>query len=68
MYKSELLIQIMVSQIFIKIKKSMVTRGGPRRGPCLHLVSHKDKPLNLRNFISLKITHLKYYGNRISVT
>ena len=46
----------------------MVTRGGPRRGPCLHLVSHKDKPLNLRNFISLKITHLKYYGSWISVT
>ena len=29
---------------------------------------YKDKPLKLRNFMSLKITHLKYYGNGISLT
>ena len=29
---------------------------------------YKDKPLKLRNVTFLKITHLKYYGNRISVT
>ena len=31
-------------------------------------MAYKDKPLKLRNFISLKITHLKYYDNRINVT
>ena len=31
-------------------------------------MAYKDKPLKLCNVISLKITHLKYYGNRISLT
>ena len=31
-------------------------------------MAYKDKPLNLGGVISLKITHLKYYGNRISLT
>ena len=31
-------------------------------------MAYKDKPLKLGNVISLKITHRKYYGNRISLT
>ena len=31
-------------------------------------MAYKDKPLKLRNVTSLKITHLKYYGDWISLT
>ena len=31
-------------------------------------MAYKDKPLKLGRVISLKITHLKYYGNRMSLT
>ena len=31
-------------------------------------MAYKDKPLKLGNFIGLKIIHLKYHGNPISLT
>ena len=31
-------------------------------------MAYKDKPFKLHNVISLKITHLKYYGSCIRVT
>ena len=31
-------------------------------------MAYKDKPLKLGRVVSLKITHLKYYGNRMSLT
>ena len=32
------------------------------------IFAYKDKPLKLGNLIPLKITHLKYYVNRMSLT